>query len=589
MGKVVALLSYTGVGLLMALTIVGTNPELDVQDRYFIWVVVGLSVAALLNAVFTQNRSRFGVIDGMVVLFFLYLFVNYHFISPINTSAKWFQTLYLFILYGSLRLLLPSCKEMERYLMAAVMICGLWESILGLMQVLGFCASHHPLYAFTGSYVNTGPYGGFLAVIMSISMGYMVKHYPLSIKINSDTVLYLLSGLSFCFAFVVFFAAMSRAAILGLLIGVAVIAVTQPNAKRWLSNISKKKRLLFAAVCSVIIFGSGAMYYLKKESADSRLTIWKISCNLIGKEPVLGSGFGSFFGAYSAESAATFATHPHSAAITIIDVPEYSFNEYLQTGVETGIVGMMLLISTLFGATFRHIKKKSLFGYGLIVIMVFSFFSFPFSQLPFLILLVLFVATGAEPGICMKKNSCALVQRVPAVLLSIVLVVSGWGLSGFYGAKIEATEAWQKVRPLYRSQRYNEARQEYAALYPNLKDNPRFLFEYGHALNKTERFVPSNAVLKEGALMSSDPMFYNVMGNNYKGLGDFVHAEEAYKFAFDILPNRLYPLYLLMKLYMETGQEEKVYEMAQKVVAFSPKIDSPAIREMKRAANALLP
>ena len=655
MGKIVAILSYIGLGLLLSINLVNTNPELDVQDRYFMWAVVGLSGVALLTA-FTKGAGRtdakqsaesqanngerrrekgtsgsgFGIMDGLVLLFFLYLLLNYQLISQVDASAKWLQTVYFVVLYGSLRILLPASKgekgkgrkgepshrrahepqanngegRMEKFLVAAIVFCGLWESVLGLMQQFGYCAPHHHLFSFTGTYVNTGPYGGFLAITMSIALGFMVKYYqqfnrqcqlikrfPLAILTNIDFALYLLSALSFCASFTVFFAAVSRAAILGLLLSAAVIMVTQPYTKRLLVNFfksdRKKKTILLAAVVALLFVGMGATYWLKKESADGRVLIWKVSSQVIAKQPAFGAGFGSFFGAYSAESADYFTEYPTSPAIAIADVPEYGFNEYLLTGVETGVVGMTLLLSILFLALYRLIKAKSLFGYGLIVLMVFSFFSYPFSQLPFPILLALFVAAAAgrwEKGERRREKG-----RIPNILFCLLLLLVGLGLSGMYESKIEATEAWKQVRMLYRAQHYEEARKECAELYPLLKDNPRFLFEYGHALNKTERFAQSNAILKEGAQLSSDPMFYNVMGNNYKGLGDYVRAEESYRHAFDILPNRIYPLYLLMKLYAETDQPDKANEMAQRVVDFPPKIDSPAIRDMKREAKALLP
>ena len=208
MGKIVALLSCIGVDFLLAITVVNTNPELDVQDYYFLWVVVGLSVTALLTALFSKTGSRFSVMDGLVLLFFLYLLANYQLISQVDASTKWLQTIYFAVLYGALRIVLPAYKQMEKFLLAAVMFCGLWEAILGLMQMFGFCASHHYLFAFTGTYVNTGPYGGFLAVSMAVALGFMVKYYqkfnrqctlikcfPLTILTNPDFAIYLLISL----------------------------------------------------------------------------------------------------------------------------------------------------------------------------------------------------------------------------------------------------------------------------------------------------------------------------------------------------------------------------------------------------------
>jgi hypothetical protein len=54
-----------------------------------------------------------------------------------------------------------------------------------------------------------------------------------------------------------------------------------------------------------------------------------------------------------------------------------------------------------------------------------------------------------------------------------------------------------------------------------------------------------------------------------------------------IVPNRLYPWYLLCKLHAETGQQEKVDEMADIVQTKEPKVQSPAVREMREEVRKL--
>ena len=48
-----------------------------------------------------------------------------------------------------------------------------------------------------------------------------------------------------------------------------------------------------------------------------------------------------------------------------------------------------------------------------------------------------------------------------------------------------------------------------------------------------------------------------------------------------MVPHRLYPYYLLSKLYDESGDREKAADMAGYVVAKPEKVSSPAVQEMK--------
>lgn len=68
----------------------------------------------------------------------------------------------------------------------------------------------------------------------------------------------------------------------------------------------------------------------------------------------------------------------------------------------------------------------------------------------------------------------------------------------------------------------------------------------------------------------------------------FDKAEEYYFRAYYTLPNRLYPLYLLTKLYHDTGQDEKAKAMAQKLLEKEPKVMSTAVQQMKDYARNLL-
>ena len=83
-------------------------------------------------------------------------------------------------------------------------------------------------------------------------------------------------------------------------------------------------------------------------------------------------------------------------------------------------------------------------------------------------------------------------------------------------------------------------------------------------------------------------MFHDIIGKNYKELGNFAEAEQEFETAFLMLPNRLYPLYLLARLYYDTDQTDKFVEMAARVDEFKPKVDSPATDRLKAEIGELL-
>lgn len=98
----------------------------------------------------------------------------------------------------------------------------------------------------------------------------------------------------------------------------------------------------------------------------------------------------------------------------------------------------------------------------------------------------------------------------------------------------------------------------------------------------------SNVALREGLAVSCDPMFLVVMGNNYRDLGAAREAEAAYRKAWAMVPSRLYPLYRLMKFYEAEGRGDEAAVAARRIVEARPKVDSPAVRDMKTDAERIL-
>ena len=83
-------------------------------------------------------------------------------------------------------------------------------------------------------------------------------------------------------------------------------------------------------------------------------------------------------------------------------------------------------------------------------------------------------------------------------------------------------------------------------------------------------------------------MFLIVQANNYQSTKVYSLAEEYYKRAFLIMPNRIYPLFKLMLLYKESGQKHKVKLMTFKVLNFKVKIESDATKYMKEQTTEVI-
>ena len=85
-------------------------------------------------------------------------------------------------------------------------------------------------------------------------------------------------------------------------------------------------------------------------------------------------------------------------------------------------------------------------------------------------------------------------------------------------------------------------------------------------------------------------MIRYMLAKNWQALKNYPQAESELLQAIGILPERIYPYYLLTKLYAEPNfyQLEKLREAAQIVLTQKAKVESSAIQEMRKEIRKLV-
>lgn len=593
-------ISSVAVLLLLLLVATPTESVIGTQILSFFRVSLVLAVCSLFYIFMVKSPNRLTVEDALAGALTLSLTLNYWFVSPLTVPDSYWEYLFLGGVYVSLRILLPGNRVAGFAVLLAVLGVGCYETWLGLRQALGTAYSKHALYPVTGTFFNPGPFGGYLAAVMSVALAYCLFNYErarelwddfiahrISVNAIFHALLYAAALFVFVCGFVIFFAVFSRAAILALFISAAVCLLCYGPFRRRAAQIVRfnRKGIWIAAVCLAVVAGSfAALYYAKKGSADGRMQIFRVSTRMVEKNPLTGSGFGTFGGEFASAQADYFRRNPDAPGKMVAGAPEYAFNEYMLTAAELGLPALGLLLALLSVALVNLLRRRDPYAFGLLALMVFAFFSYPFSILPLKILLVLCVASSANARIAMRGGRRPSKLLLAPSLGAVIVVMAMVGPQ--FEKKVKVSEDWRQVKSMYYDLDYSLG--EMALCYPWLVDDHAFLFEYGRVLHMAGRYRNSNSVLTEGAALSSDPMFYNVMGNNYKAMGRYAMAEEAYQKAFDILPNRMYPKYLLMNLYAETDKPLKASRTASEILGFDVKIESSAVEEMRqRAQNTL--
>lgn len=540
-----------------------------------LYMLPAIGGMALLTVISRAHIGKWYWIDKAVLVWFAYITFNYWFVSPYPAGERYFMYLSSLLLYIFLRY---TMTRHSRYtLLVALSAGGIYEAVLGAMQLMGMEYSRHSLFDVTGTFFNPGPYSAYLVVVLAIATAYIYKRrglycYPyfkraIPIRNILPTCIYLACCITLYATAIILPATWSRSAF------VAYFAVLLVLLYR------KHKRWMLWLVCGSLLAGT-LLYFVKQDSANGRVLMNTVSGRAIVETPWVGHGIGGFAHAFAESQAAYFKMYPESPFIEVAGSPEYAFNELLQIGVEQGCLGMLCFVVIAIGALVVLLRRRCELAYGWLALLVFAFFSYPFSLQPFRIMAVVFVAYAASMTSGERGNS-TMRARFPHIVVVVLSMVTVCMMLPRVKQKVKATSDWEMISG-YRSAAFAD---EYAEWYMTLNDNPKFLFAYGKMLHEMKRYNDSNAVLHDGIKVNSDPMFHVVIGNNYKALGAYKEAEEHYTRAFLQGPNKMYPLYQLLQLYIEVNEIVKAQEMAQRIVDFNPKIRSSATDEMKEFAK----
>ena len=186
---------------------------------------------------------------------------------------------------------------------------------------------------------------------------------------------------------------------------------------------------------------------------------------------------------------------------------------------------------------------------------------------------------------CAPENKSSFSEKPPGryatvgwfgILLAITVAGSYSRIANYHAYKKLNTTFTLKMGGLR-----SEALSVYAEIYNELKHEKRFVFDYASLLKDDGQYAESNHILQQGLKISSDPMFYNLTGINYQLMKEYAAAESCFRKAADMVPNRLYPYYLLAKLYIEMGLSDQACNMAKIVQTKEPKVHSQAVIEMR--------
>jgi len=637
------------------------------SGKSFVFIYLLIIIISLSLLRFLQKRRISVKIGWLDIILFLY--VAYVFLRNETNYETIYNIRFLELVGLSIIYLLVRRLTMLSYgwIVFALILGGLIQSVYGNLQLWGYYPSHHGMFKMTGSFFNPGPYAGYLSCVFPIALGcylFKINLFPStkskSIKRHFQSIQIFLKGkfekaiaiflhfavknnrkeplteeqhiksktykiihfsiiLTVVLISLVLPASRSRAAWLAVIVSSAYLLLVKYSVinilKRYLNSGIKK---VAVTVLGVIILGISAsgLYFLKKDSADGRLLIWKVTINMIKEKPITGFGFDQFKSHYMDYQAAYFKQNPDSVEAMVAGDTNYTFNELLQQTVELGIVGLFIIVLILIiafqspkiqdpkcealppqpfkqenGIFIEHGQINNMSQLitvskaGIISIFVFSLFSYPAQILPIKLNLVFYLAVLSveSPGrkfvLAENTNRKTLFTVLKTIFAVVSIVILCFVFVHIQKLKIAYTN-WESAYQVYQMGAYDMCLEDYEKAYPVLINNGSFLTNYGKALSMAERHAKAANVLLQADLYYPNTVVSTALGDSYKKLGQTFNAEQAYMHACHMIPSRFYPKYLLAKLYIESGQKENAVKIAKELIEKEVKTESTAISEI---------
>lgn len=538
-----------------------------------------------------DKTNRFIISDIVMLLFAAVVFMTYPYGENLSPEFLLFF-IQMVLLWFILKAIYRVFPELKTIVLIGLLVWGAIESVWGLGQLYNHFPAKHSLFKTTGSFSNPGPYGGFIALMCPLALHhwlfYRYKNKMLAnIQLFTGTV-----------CLIVLPATLSRTAWIATIVGCAVVLLSDKRIIVKLRLFWKRRRrqcILGATILSLFLFVAAyGIYHLKKDSADGRLFMWKITALAIQESPVKGTGLGGFPAAYAKAQMEYFKNgKTNDTEKLVAGSPEYAFNEYLQIFLEQGLFGFILFLLLSFLIIKGGTRDNQIGAAGSFIgLSVFALASYPYHLWQFPVVWVLLgtvCTTGNNGEICGKKQTGR-----GRIMFSILLVIAlGFASTVCVSRQkviYKAKKEWKRLQPFYTMKAYDKVVKSYDSLYAVLNFDQKFVFDYGMMLNATNQRVKANSLFSRGLEISCDPMFYNVKGRNYHEMGEYEKAEKCYINSIRLLPERIYPYYLLTRLYADPAnyQPEKMRQAALAVLEKEPKVHSLAIREMRDEVKKIL-
>lgn len=535
-------------------------------SRSLLFSLLALSLASIAFTTWLTKRNvTFGKCDTYTMAWIAYLLVHSAMVDAEQYRLGYLLCSLMFLLAVTalLRQRLIKWQTIENglLLIAAIHIAFM------IAQATGLAGARSEFFSITGA--NENP---------NITAMYLAGCIPLLVRRSQQASRKALFAVMVCAAIIALLALRCRTAYVGL----ATMGIVWVAGKGW----HKRRHTVFGCLCATaIVIGGTTLYKMKKDSADGRMLVWKLSAKMIADKPQ-GYGYGMFEKHYNLRQAEYFASRKASETERRnADYVAMAYNDYLEQGVEGGIIGMAFYIGffllTAFSAHKRHDWE------ALAVTAAFAamaLFNFVYTAIqPWLLLLCYGAKTAAgctEPT--SHPRNTPLTAATACLCLTVALQLL-WQEAGKIAAQASLTKPYHTLAS---GNAVDTAHME--SLGNGIGTSEAYFKSMALANMKAGRHDKAIGCIDRAMGYTSAPELFYMKSSCLMKTGKPKEAATCMTTVNNMTPRSLRPKRWLMRYYFHSRQEAKAMSMAHDILGTPVKTKTKEAQTIKREAEAFL-
>ena len=530
------------------------------KEDYLWYSLPILIFYSLSTLIIKGHKLRINLVDILLLALLIdSIFVNYINYTIYLENTEFIIAFSGFILYFYLRE--RSDSEFCQFFLIVLSLIASFQIFLSFYQF----AIALNVKNVKGTFVNSA-YDAQFVVLSLPAFFYLINKY-----LNTSWKKIAVKVLIVIIALIIIYITKSRTSIISML----VMAFIQFKIKL------NKKTVLIVSLSAIILFSF--LICFKYASTTGRVLILKVAlCNLKEYFP-FGIGISKFSIRYPIWQATYFYQNPLSKYILNADDIPLPFNGLMQFLIENGLL-WFILFSILIITTLMNKRNKS--------------------DLPLKEMLIILIIQATTSNIFQVNIYIIILFTLIALLNSAHIPNSNFKFSGSIPSRINRIATFMEGGILifliivcshqlfihFRWKNTNErsSLKDYESLYPDLKKNQFFLYEFAIKASEVEDCKKSISLLCEMKHYSNSYNLYILLGLNYMSLKNYDDAAKEFQFISNYIPYKLYPKYLLMVNSKLSGDSAKMKFYANYLLNMHPKINSSFAGQLKDEAKKIL-